>query len=203
MGDIKTQIAEIDEILKNDYVPEKVKIALRKKRESLVDQGSGDPSPKTEPKPKPKRPKIVAELEEWAEKQQGGGYTFSWQPPNTIMIGAGEGAITRNIGGHFRDFGEVYYDETLRKSGEGDDEFYLTLTIDDKFLEDKPEPKKPTQKLPVRLSQLKKWFEKNKGETIYLVSRHGELVNQPRKIHAVQTLNFSFKTNDDKEVWAN
>ena len=116
MADVKTQIAEIDEILKNDYVPEKVKIALRKKRESLTDQVSV---------------------------------------------------------------------ETVAKT------------------ETKPEQKKPTSKRPVRLSQLKKWFEKNKGETIYLVSRNGELVNQPRKIHAVQTLNFSFKTNDDKEVWAN
>lgn len=104
-----------------------------------------------------KRPTIVNDLEEYVFSRYGEGVTFYFNSPNIIEVSADEGAKTRNIGGHFKDFGEVSYEEELRKVGKGDDEFYLTLKISDKFL------KQPVKKVESKKSESKK-LEFNKAE---------------------------------------
>jgi hypothetical protein len=63
-------------------------------------------------------------------------------------------------------------------------------------------PAKARHKKPKKLSELKRWWKDNQGETIYIVGARGDLAeSMERKIGVAQTQNFTTITEDNREVW--
>jgi len=203
-------------ILKRKEIDRRVKLMLTPSEETkkIREKGLDDlraVAKRISATEKSERPKIIDELEQWVEDQHGYSTIFSWQPPKSIMISSDEGAVTRNIGHHFRQYGEVSYDEILRNVDEGDDEFYLTLTLDEKWLKEKkptqtkskkkrtviPAPAKPTPAKKKSTGSKKKASVKKKVEKSKLTPLEQEKVDKIKKNPKYKKL---LKGASDKEI---